>query len=193
MIDEDALVAAAVGGDLVAFSRLWQLLSPIVAGYLRARGVRDVDDVTSEVFLATYARLRDFSGDGSAFRRYVFTLAHHKSVNDIRSRYGPRVPLQVPISEETDTRRSPSAETEALSDELDEQLEDMLRLLPEVQREVLLLRVVAGLTVGQVADILGRTSGAVSQLQHRALTSLRSVVSQQSAAADIGSLRTWTV
>lgn len=173
MVDEDALVDAARAGGTWAFARLWELLSPSVYGYIRSRGITDPDDLTSEVFAAAFARIGDFVGDGAAFRRFVFTLAHHKSVDDVRRRFGTRARRQEPLDHDNDPRTSPSAEDEALRELYGEQVQGLLGALPQVQREVLLLRVVACLDVGEVAAVLDRSEGAIKQLQHRALTTLR--------------------
>jgi RNA polymerase sigma factor (sigma-70 family) len=135
--------------------------------------VANPDDVTSDVFLAVFARIGDFDGDGAAFRRFLFTLAHHKSVDDIRKRFGARVPRQFDSPRERDLPRSPSAEDVVLHGELTPRIAALLAALPGVQREVLLLRVVAGLDISDVAVIVGRSEGAVKQLQHRALRFLR--------------------
>lgn len=178
---EDALVASARAGGTWAFGQLWLLLAPTVAAYLRARGVSEPDDVTSEVFLAAFARIGEFVGGGAQFRRYVFTLAHHKSVDDVRRRFGATARRTVEISEAVDPRHGASAEDLALA-HLDPDLADLLEELPDPQRDVLLLRVVAGLDVAEVADLLGRSEGAVKQLQHRALTTLRRRMPPQSRA-----------
>lgn len=173
MLEEDALVAAARSGSPWAFERLWERLAPTVAAYVRARGVADADDVTSEVFLAAFARIGDFAGQGAQFRRFVFTLAHHKAVDDIRRRFGPGVPRIQQLDDDNDPRAGSSAEDEVLRDLYGARTQRLLALLPDVQREVLLLRVVAGLDVADVAQLLGRSPGAIKQLQHRALTTLR--------------------
>ena len=181
MLDEDTLVEAARGGNSAAFGQLWERLAPAVGGYLRSRGVADVDDVTSEVFMAAFARIGDFAGGGVQFRRFIFTLAHHKSVDDTRRRFGPRVPRHEVLDDDTDPRSAASAEDEALREVYGEQMQQLLALLPDVQREVLLLRIVAGLDVADVASVLGRSDGAVKQLQHRALTTLRRGVNPAAA------------
>jgi RNA polymerase sigma-70 factor (ECF subfamily) len=170
---EDELVAAARSGGVWAFAQLWELLSPRVAAYVRSRGVAHPDDVTSEVFLGAFARIGDFRGGGLEFRRYLFTLAHHKSVDEIRARFSPRVPRHVQMTEGVDPRCAPSAEDVALEGQLDHAVAAVLATLPAAQREVLLLRVVAGLDLAEVAAIVGRSEGATKQLQHRALQSLR--------------------
>jgi RNA polymerase sigma factor (sigma-70 family) len=84
MKDLDSWVQAARVGGEWAFSLLWEDLSGPVAGYLRARGVHDVEDVTSEVFLAAFKGIRGFQGNGDSFRSWLFTIAHHRSVDAIR-------------------------------------------------------------------------------------------------------------
>jgi len=182
---EDELVAAARAGGSWAFAELWRLLSPKVAAYVRARGVADPDDVTSEVFLGAFTGIRDFEGGAVQFRRYLFTLAHHKSVDDIRRRFGPRVPRHEELTPSSDRRRAPSAEEVALEGRLHPAVSAVLAELPARQREVLLLRVVAGLDVADVAEILGRSDGAVKQLQHRALTALRAQLAPEPEAATV--------
>jgi RNA polymerase sigma factor (sigma-70 family) len=182
---EDDLVRAAQAGGTWAFARLWELLAPKVSAYVRHRGVASPDDVTSDVFLAAFARIGDFDGDGDAFRRFLFTLAHHKSVDDIRKRFGPRVPRQIESPHEQDLPRSPSAEDVVLHGELSPQIGALVAALPALQREVLLLRVVAGLDISDVAVIVGRSEGAVKQLQHRALRFLRSQIEENQLAPGV--------
>jgi len=60
---------------------------------------------------------------------------------------------------------------------------ELLRDLPADQREVLVLRVVADLSVQEVATVIGRSPGAVKQLQHRAVRKLRQIVIEQGVTA----------
>lgn len=161
-------VDAARTGDSTAFGRLWELLSPKVHGYLRGRGVASPDDVTSEVFLAAFTGIASFTGDGAAFRSWLFTIAHHKAVDDLRRR--------TPTTEwtpESDPRSVSSAEDAAFDGMLGARVRGMLEVLTPEQREVLLLRTVADLSVEEVAAITGRTEGAVKQLFHRAVATAR--------------------
>lgn len=171
--DLDELVAQARAGRPEAFSGLWSALSPTVAGYLRSRGVGagDVDDVTSEVFLAALRGLDRFSGAGDGFRRWLFTIAHHKATDWFRVHGGrPDVDQLTP---EADPRCVESAEEAALPRLQLAGLRPALDALPALQREVLLLRVLADLSVDQIAALLDRTPGAVRQAQKRAVASLR--------------------
>jgi RNA polymerase sigma-70 factor (ECF subfamily) len=135
-----------------------------VAGYLRGRGVEAADDVTSEVFLSAFASIRQFTGDSSDFRAWLFTIAHHKAV-DVHRRHRPTEEY-VP---DGDPRLVRSAEDTALDAVVDPEIRALLGALTPDQREVLLLRVLADLSIEQVAAATGRTTGAVKQLYHRAI------------------------
>ena len=171
MDDIDAVLARAGRGSPEAFTELYQHLVRPVAGYLRSKGVLDVEDVTSDVFLAVFSGIGTFDGDGEHFRSWVFTIAHRRSV-DYWRRTG-RSPQTEPLEPTDDGGISPSAEALALARIGDQQAIALLDDLSADQREVLLLRVIGDLTVEQAAEVLGKTAGAVKALQHRGLARLR--------------------
>jgi RNA polymerase sigma-70 factor (ECF subfamily) len=84
-----------------------------------------------------------------------------------------RTPVKLPFEPELDQREDSSAEAEALQRISPREVLNLLDGLPQDQREVLVLRLVAGHTVDQTAEVMGKTAGAVKQLQRRALTKLR--------------------
>lgn len=167
----DSLVVAARAGGDWAFACLWEELSGPVAGYLRARGVRDVDDETSEVFLAAFQAIRTFEGDGSRFRSWLFTIAHHRGVDNIRRQI--KTGRDTEYADHLDSRTSPSAEASAVAGLARDDTDRLLATLTPDQRDVLLLRFVADLSLDEVADITGRNVGAVKQLQRRGVERLR--------------------
>ena len=169
MDDLDVLVDAARAGGGWAFGRLWESLAPAVASYLRARGVRDPDDVTSEVFLAAFRGIGRFNGDGIAFRAWLFTIAHHKAADTFRRRSGREL-LRETVD---DGRTQPSAEDTALSGLAETAALQRLASLTDDQRDVILLRIVGDLSIAETARVLDRPVGAVKALQHRALARLR--------------------
>ncbi len=162
--DLGAWVNAARAGDADAFGWIWVALSPRVAGYLRVRGVSSVDDVTSEVFLAAFTSLARFTGNAADFRSWLFTIAHHKSVDDRRRRTDDTA-----YTPENDTRSSESAEVTVLDASIDPTIRALLAALTDDQREVLILRTLADMSIDDVAQATGRTTGAVKQLYHRAI------------------------
>src|SRR4051794_4299256 len=109
---ESGVVDGARRGDAWALTAIWQQLAPAVTGYLRGRGATEPDDLTSDVFLAVFEKLRSFRGDEADLRAFVFTVAHHRLVDDLRrrTRRGPTVAYDAA----TDGRRTGSAEDEAL-------------------------------------------------------------------------------
>ncbi len=167
----DSLVVAARAGGDWAFARLWEELSGSVAGYLRARGVNDVEDVTSDVFLAAFQGMRGFEGDGAQFRSWLFTIAHHRGVDGIRGQI--KAGGQEPYLENLDHRTVPSAEDSTLDILQNDELYRVLANLTPDQRDVVLLRFVADLSLEEVATITGRNIGAVKQLQRRGVERLR--------------------
>ncbi|HEV8115038.1 MAG TPA: sigma-70 family RNA polymerase sigma factor [Acidimicrobiales bacterium] len=173
----DAVLAAAQGGAGWAAERLWTSLAPAVAGYLRAQGSAEPEDLTSEVFVGVFRSLATFSGSEEQLRSWVFTIAHRR-LTDERRRAGRRPP---PIGglEPDDGPPSPSAEHEALLQVSTERVRSLCERLVPDQRDVLLLRLVGGLTVEEVATALDKTEGAVKALQRRALIAARRIVDRE--------------
>jgi len=170
------LVVAAREGQAWALTEIWQRYAPAVTGYLRGRGAQEPEDMTSEVFLAVFERIGGFHGDDEALRSFVFTVAHHKMVDDLRRR--SRRGESAAYHPGSDPRVEASAETLAMDALGDQQVADLLATLSADQRDVVLLRVVADLSLEQTASVLGKRVGAVKALQHRALASLRRVLEQ---------------
>lgn len=175
-------VAAARDGSVAAFERLYRLLTPSVASYLRWNGVVDVESLANEVLAQVHRNLDRFSGDASGFRSWVFTIAHHRMVDDRRA--ASRRPAVVE-AEVVETSRVGDAEADALSVLSDLRLQSLLDQLSADQRDVLLLRVVADLSLEDTAQALGKQRGAVKSLQHRALAALRRTLEREGDLPDV--------
>src|SRR4051794_27906035 len=85
--DFDALLAEVQMGRPSAWDRCYRWLAPAVGGYLRMQGARDVDDLTSEVFLAVFRNIGTFSGTEANFRSWVFVIAHRRLTDERRRRF----------------------------------------------------------------------------------------------------------
>jgi RNA polymerase sigma-70 factor (ECF subfamily) len=166
-------------GSAADFEQIYTSLAPVVAGYLRMSGVRDVDAVTNEVFLHVLRGIRRFRGEWPGFRSWVFTIAHHRMVDDRRAT--ARRPTIVPMESIGDRAPTGNAEHDALDALSDDRLRSLLDGLSADQRAVLLLRIVADLPLEQVADTVDKSVGAVKALQHRALASLRRALTTEDA------------
>jgi RNA polymerase sigma factor (sigma-70 family) len=167
----DRVMTAARGGEEWAWRRLYGDVAPRVRGYLRGAGAVDPDDLLGEVLLQVVRDLPRFAGDHHDFVAWTLKIAYHRLLDD-RRRRGRRIQETGPIAPEHEPQGG-DTEEEALARAADERIQGALRRLPQAQRDVVLLRVLADLTVDQVAGILGRSPGAVKQLQRRGLAALR--------------------
>lgn len=167
----ESRLEAARAGSSWACTTLWVEYAPAVAAFLTARGSREPEDLTSEVFLAAFDRLGDFVGGEPEFRSFVFSIAYRRLVDELRSRY--RRGETTELSAANDPRSVPSAEDDALRRLGDASALGLFDALPDAQRDVMVLRIIGDLTVEQIADTLGKRPGAVKALQRRALESLR--------------------
>ena len=155
------------------FSLVYRTYASQVLGYLTARGVEDPEAAMQEVFLSVLPRLQSVHGGSAGLRTFIFSVAHARMVDDHRRR--SRTPLHLAFEPELDHREDSSAESEALERISPQEVLRLLDSLPDDQREVLSLRLVAGLTVEQAAEATGKSAGAVKQLQRRALLKLRNI------------------
>lgn len=169
-------VAAAQAGAGWAGEKLWLAYAGQVAGYLRLQGVRDADDLTSEVFVGVLRTIGTFAGDEAAFRSWLFTIAHRRVV-DARRAASRRPGVDVLCDERLPASAGP--EPEVLRRLANERVAALCDRLVGDQRDVLLLRLVAGVTVDEVAAALGKTPGAVKALQRRGLTALRGMLERE--------------
>ncbi len=178
----DDVLVAAQAGQAWALRAVYDQLSPAVLGYLRARGAAEPEDLTSEVFLAVLPRLATVTGGAAGLRTFTFSVAHARLVDDLRKR-SRREPT-IPYDAEADRRLSPSAEDDAVTRVQTDRVRRILDTLGPDQRDVLVLRILGDLTVEQVAEALGKSEGAVKQLQRRGLLALRRTLEQQGSTDD---------
>jgi RNA polymerase sigma factor (sigma-70 family) len=166
-----SLVEAARGGSAPAFEQLYRALAGQVSAYLRWHRATDPDGLTNDVFTQVHRNLSRFRGDEQGFRSWVFTIAHHRMIDDRRraSRM-PRLEDDTAVEEHMGTG---DVEDDVLAWLAHDRVRDLLAVLSRDQREVLLLRIVADLPVDEVARILDKREGAIKALQHRALNALR--------------------
>lgn len=166
----DVLAAAQEGADW-AWRRLVAGVAGPVRGYLRSQGVREPDDLLSEVLLQVARNVHTFSGDEKGFRSWVFTVAYSRIIDERRRlRRHPVDPVGslaefVPPQEDVTS-------AEAIDAIQSDGVRRLIGRLVPAQRDVLLLRIVAGLTVPEVAAAMGKSEGAVKALQRRGLLAL---------------------
>jgi RNA polymerase sigma-70 factor, ECF subfamily len=173
----EELVARAMTGDRRAVAEVITTIRPLVVRYCRARLGRfdrssvSADDVAQEVCVAVLTALPGYRVQGRPFLAFVYGIASHKVIDAHRSATRNR---SEPVSDVPDRIESTDGpEQHTLRAELSEEMGRLLEKLPEKQREILVLRVVVGLSAEETAELVGSTPGAVRVAQHRALGRLR--------------------
>jgi RNA polymerase sigma-70 factor (ECF subfamily) len=165
------LLEAARQGNEAAWKELYDGLAPIVLGYLRANNAPDPEDVLSEIFLQVARDISGFEGEEPGFRSWVFTIAHHRLI-DAR-RHSARRPVELSPEPPEPGSRADDAAEEALARIGLEEVHRVLAALSDEQRAVLLLRVVADMSIEDVATAVGKRPGAVKALQRRGLAAVK--------------------
>jgi len=168
---EGVLAAAQEGADW-AWELLIRELSGSLLGFFRVRGADDPDDLVGEVFHDVARGIGGFSGDEAGFRSWVFVIAHRRLV-DARRRRGRSREEPQPLDRFEGAHLAPSAEATAMDGFGADHVYRLLARLTPDQRDVLALRVVAGLSLEETARVVGKRVGAVKALQRRALAAVR--------------------
>jgi RNA polymerase sigma-70 factor, ECF subfamily len=176
----DVVVANAVAGDRDALREVLETIRPIVVRYCRARvgtferSGLSADDVAQEVCLAAVMALPRYRDRGRPFLAFVYGIAAHKVADAYRAAGRD---LSYPTDSVPDRRSSePGPEQAAIDADSITRMSELLEILPNNQREILILRVVVGLSAEETAAAVGSTAGAVRVAQHRALARLKNAV-----------------
>ena len=176
----DAVVAEAVAGNRDALREVLEIIRPIVFRYCRARvGATErsglsADDVAQEVCLAAITALPRYKDQGRPFLAFVYGIAAHKVADAHRAAARNRSDPTDVVPERYSLEAGP--EQMALDSESSARMNRLLAMLPEKQREILILRVVVGMSAEETAEAVGSTAGAVRVAQHRALARLKSEI-----------------
>ncbi len=167
-------------GDRASIETLYLRYAPAVLAWHRAR-VSDqhlAEDLTGEAFVAVLKALPRYQGGPGAFAGWLFTLVRRDFVDHLRRvDRRPELPLEEAVGL-LERQTAPDAADEAILATERAAVRAALARLSADQREVLVLRVVAGLTAPEIAQATGRTVGAVKALQHRGLASLGRLLGQ---------------
>jgi RNA polymerase sigma-70 factor (ECF subfamily) len=159
---ERALVARAKEGDREAFEQLYRTHLGAVSRLVGFRLGGIDEDAVSEVFLRAWRGLGAYRDTGVPFSAWLYGIARHVAVDELRRR-GRVEPVE----------RVPDGEVEPMTAEL-LTLRGAIDALPTEQRQVIELKYLAGMTNDEVAAAMGTTPGAVNARQWRALQALAS-------------------
>jgi RNA polymerase sigma-70 factor (ECF subfamily) len=174
-VDElEAALVAARNGDEAGFSVLWRDLHPRLLRYLRVCGNDGPEDLAAETWMHVVRGLATFEGGVAEFRAWLFTIARHRAIDQGRARARGLSVVSVadPVEDTGWHESAPSAEQDAEDNEATAAALRLVATLPPEQAEMVMLRVVAGLDVADVAQLVGKRPGTVRVGVHRALKTL---------------------
>jgi RNA polymerase sigma-70 factor, ECF subfamily len=166
---------AARDGQGWALGELFRNLYPRIVRYLRVLEPSDAEDVASDAWLDISSGLDRFEGDEVGLRAWAFTIARRRMI-DLRRRRARR-PTQ-PVGSLDELAPGGDVEEEAMIELSTQAALGRIATLSPDQAEVVLLRVLGGLPVAEVAKIVDKKPGTVRVLQHRALRRLASETSE---------------
>jgi RNA polymerase sigma-70 factor, ECF subfamily len=169
--EEIAVINRAKAGDRDAFRLLYQRyardVERVAASILR--DPHEAEDITHNVFLKLIEAIRNYEPGAVPFSAWLTRVARNAALDHLRTRRA------VPLLDEYDAGHDDL--------ELDVHRSDVLRAaldeLPAMQREILFLRHVAGLSPGEIAIRLDRTEASVHGLHHRGRAALRTILGRQ--------------
>lgn len=176
----DSFVVAAAQGDRLALSRVLEFIRPLVVRYCRARvgsaerGQLSADDVAQEVCLAVMTALPRYQDQGRPFMAFVYGIAAHKVADAHRSASRNKSDPAAEVPDVVSMEHGP--EQRALESESSRQMTALLDTLPAKHREILVLRLIVGLSAEETAAAVGSTAGAIRVAQHRAIAKLKNEV-----------------
>jgi RNA polymerase sigma-70 factor (ECF subfamily) len=176
------LIVLAARGQPAAIESLLEQIRPMVVRYCRARlgqisgQYHIADDVAQEVCIAVLSALPRYRDMGRPFASFVFGIASHKVADAMRSAARLAIPTE-DLPDGPDGRPGPEETVVACIEA--ERARALLARLPRNQRELLVLRVLTGMSAEETGHALGMSPGAVRVAQHRALARLRAIAREE--------------
>jgi RNA polymerase sigma-70 factor (ECF subfamily) len=167
-------VARAQGGDMSALHFLYVRFADDVCAYVLGivRDPHEAEDVTQNVFAKLMTAIRKYEQREVPFAAWILRVARNVALDHVRAR------RQIPCEQV----RADDAGDERIGFERSQSLREALERLPEEQREVLVLRHLAGLSPGEIAERLGKTEGSIHGLHHRGRGALQAALRELDAA-----------
>ena len=170
MRDETSLLERAREYDQAALSEIYDLYSRKIHSYIYRRlgDVHLAEDLTAEVFMKMLEAAQSKKFARISLSAWLYRIAHNLVVDHFRSQSQGEEPLGERLGAAID---DPTVVVEAKLAQ--QRLRAALSHLTQEQQQVIVLRFGEGLSAPQVAEVLGKSEGAVRAMQHRALATMR--------------------
>ncbi len=166
------LVELARGGDADAFGLLYDHYQPSVYRFLyyRTRSVVVAEDLTSETFFRALRNMASFRWQGKDFGAWLMTIARNLATDHFKAGRTRLEMTTEDMGQHDDATEGP--ETAVLASLTNEILLEALTQLPNEQKDCLVMRFLQGMSIAETAQVLGRSEGAIKQLQLRGVRNL---------------------
>ncbi|MCB1023361.1 MAG: sigma-70 family RNA polymerase sigma factor [Acidobacteria bacterium] len=177
-MDDKELIAIAIGGREETFEELVRRYQRPIVSYVY-RMLNDYDlslDVAQEVFIKVYNSLERYSSDYK-FSTWLYRIAHNAAIDHIRRRSGKEQSLETESSDGTYQLQiespRPTPEEDRERSEWRNEIEAVVKCLPSVYRELIVLRHSKDLSYGEISEVTGLPLGTVKNRLFRAREMMR--------------------
>lgn len=177
----ESVLGRAREGDAGAFGELWRDANPMLLRYLRVTAGVLAEDIASYTWIRVIEKLATFTGDEAGFRRWLVTIARNHHLDQVRraARRPERLTGDTATVIDLTGRSEPDAAALAEERMSTDAAIRLIATLPSAQAEMVILRVVVGLDVADVARVVGRSPGAVRVAVHRGLRKLEDTLASR--------------
>lgn len=179
------MLSAARSGQDWAVTLIYRAHHPAVIRYLRWCDSRNADDLAADTWLAVARHLTSFEGDELALRGWIFTIAHRRVLDERRRRArrktepAPSDTIESALVSAVEPSRAGQESEGIEARAAQDAVKLLLSGLSSEQAEIIALRVLGGLSISEVAELMGKRPGSIRVAQHRALKRLSSTLTPE--------------
>ena len=171
----EKLVVQAVNGNTDAFGELYIIFVEKIYRYIlyHVKSKTTAEDITGEVFLKAWQAISSCRGKENTFSSWLYRIAHNQMIDEIRKRQR-RPSLQLEnIENISDSESSVEGYLEQ------QELLELVDCLSPNQRRLIILKFIEGMDNREIANIMGKSEGAIRVMQMRALATLKKEISKE--------------
>jgi RNA polymerase sigma-70 factor (ECF subfamily) len=171
--EQERLLVERAQNDPLAFAALYEVYADRVYNYIyqRTGNRHDAEDLTARTFVKAFAHLERYVFRGIPFSAWLYRIAHNAVANWHRDRSRRQVVSLDALAAHSGDGDHPEDVTQSREEQ--RVLLEAIRRLPAERQQLLILKFSEGLKNAEIAQIMGRTEGAIKSLYHRTLLALR--------------------
>ncbi len=175
-LEIENLVIQAIGGDVEAFGELYTYHVTKIYRYVFYNvhnNKERAEDITQEVFLKAWKAIGSCKGKEKTFSSWLYRIAHNLIIDIIRK-------SQKQSSHEAELPEDIRDTSDGMEISLEQRdLLKVIEILPQSQRQVIVMKFIEGMDNREIAETMGKSTGAIRILQMRALETLRKTLSKE--------------